>query len=206
VQPSQKEPAMGDVRCKNKGMLLEPFSWHCIESLVFACPIHENDQTLNLATFQYIDGFGCYHFCLKQNWIGIEYFPLNFFATFASVLRLQITVTFGSVLGLQVTVTFGSVLGLQVNSGLQPRTRWEQFVASTVLHRPEPTKESVEPTTLSTIAIEITHLTRFTLLLLLRILRYMWRDHVATWAQANDSGRNLDLNKIRFSHLHYILQ
>jgi len=32
------------------------------------------------------------------------------------------------------------------------------------------------------------------------------RNHVATWAQANDSGRNLDLNKIRFSHLHYILQ
>ena len=25
------------------------------------------------------------------------------------------------------------------------------------------------------------------------------------WAQANNSGRNLDLNKIRFSHLHYSL-
>ena len=43
-------------------------------------------------------------FLLKQNWIGIDYFLLNFFATFASVLRLQITVTFGSVFGLQVTV------------------------------------------------------------------------------------------------------
>ena len=42
-------------------------------------------------------------FLLKQNWIGIGYFLLNFFATLASVLRLQITVTFGSVLGLQVT-------------------------------------------------------------------------------------------------------
>ena len=34
----------------------------------------------------------------------------------------------------------------------------------------------------------------------------MWRNHVATWALANNSGRNLDLHKIRFSHLHYILQ
>jgi len=43
-------------------------------------------------------------FLLKQNWNGIDDFLLNFFATFASVLRPQITVTFGSVLGLQVTV------------------------------------------------------------------------------------------------------
>ena len=57
---------------------------------------------LKLATFQYIDGFGCYHFCLNR--IGFDYFLLNFFATFATVLRLQITVTFGSVLGLQVTL------------------------------------------------------------------------------------------------------
>jgi len=34
----------------------------------------------------------------------------------------------------------------------------------------------------------------------------MWRNHVATWAQANNSCRILDLNKIRFSHLHHILQ
>ena len=130
-------------------------------------------------------------FLLKQNWIGIDYVLLNFFATFASVLRLQIT------------ATFGSVLGLQVNSGLQPPTRWEPFVASTMLRRPEPTKERVEPTILSTTAIEITHLTRFTLLMLLRIVLYMWRNHLATWAQANNSGRNLYLNKIWFSHLHY---
>ena len=83
-------------------------------------------------------------FLLKQNWIGIDYFLLNFFATFASVLRLQIT------------VTFGSVLGFQVNTGLQPLTHWEPFVAGTMLRRPEPTKETGEPMILSIIAIEIT--------------------------------------------------
>jgi len=133
-------------------------------------------------------------FSLKQGWIGIDYFLSNVFAIFASVLWLQIT------------VSFGSVLGLQVNSVLQPPTRWESFVASTMLRRPEPTKERVEPTILSTIANEIAHWTSFALLLLLRILRYMWRNQVATWAHANNSGRNLDLNKNRFSHLHYILQ
>ena len=45
----------------------------------------------------------------KQIWIGIDYFLLNFFATFLSTLGLKIPVTFGSILGLQVTV------GLQVN-------------------------------------------------------------------------------------------
>jgi len=90
-------------------------------------------------------------FLLKQIWIGIEEFPLNFFATF------------GSVLGLHVTI------GLQVNSELQPLTRWEPFVVGTLLCRPKPTKERVEPTILSIIAIEITLLTSFTFLLLLRI-------------------------------------
>jgi len=75
-----------------------------------------------------------------------------------------------------------------------------------MLRRPKPTKQRVELTILSTIAVEITHLTRFTLLLLLRFLRYMWRNHIATWAQADNRGRNLDLNKIRFLHLHYIFQ
>jgi len=42
-------------------------------------------------------------FLLKQVWIGIDYFLLNFFATFASVLGLQFTITLGSVSGLQVT-------------------------------------------------------------------------------------------------------
>jgi len=103
-------------------------------------------------------------FLLEQIWIGIDYFLLNFFATF------------GSVLGLQVTA------GPQVNSVLQPPTRWEPFVAATMLRRPEPTKETVEPIILSMIAIAITHLTRLALLLLLRIQRYMWRNHCATWA------------------------
>jgi len=103
-------------------------------------------------------------FLLQQIWIGIDYFLLNFIATF------------GSLLGLQVTA------GPQVNSGLQPPTRWKPFVAGTLLRRPEPTKETVQQMILSIIAIAITHLTRFTLLLLLRIQRYMWRNHVATWA------------------------
>jgi len=74
-----------------------------------------------------------------------------------------------------------------------------------MLRSPEPTKERVEPTILSLTAIEITHLTRFTLLLLLRIQRYMCRNHVVTWAYAINSGRILDLNKIRFLCLHYLL-
>jgi len=84
-------------------------------------------------------------FLLKQNWIGIDYFLLKFFATFDAVL------------GLQITVTFGSVLGLQVNSGLQPPTRREPFVSGTVLRRPVPTKEKVQRTILSIIAIDISH-------------------------------------------------
>jgi len=71
---------------------------------------------------------------LKQIWIGIDYFLLNLFATFGSVLRLQITV------------------GLQVNTGLKPATCRETFLADTMLRRPDPTKERVEPTILSTIA------------------------------------------------------
>jgi len=51
-----------------------------------------------------------------------------------------------------------------------------------VLRHPEPNKEAVEEMTLSITVIAMTHLTWFTLLLLLRIQRYMWRNHVATWA------------------------
>jgi len=152
---------------------------------------------LNLATFQYIDGFGCYHFCLNR--IGLE---LVIFFWTSSQLSLQ----FCDCRLLLLSVQFWDcrLLRTAVYSGLQPPTRWEPFVASTMLSRPESTKEKVEPTILSTIAIEITRLTRFALPLLLRIL--LLRIHVATWAQANNSGRVLDLNKIRFSHLHYILQ
>jgi len=121
-------------------------------------------------------------FLLEHISIGIDYFFLNFIATF------------GSILGLQVTAR------PQVNSGLQPPTRLSQaqccvgaicrrhnavsepFVAGTMLCRHESTNETVEPMILSIIAIVITHLTRFTLLLLLRIQRYMWRNHVLTWA------------------------
>jgi len=92
---------------------------------------------------------------LEQISIGIDYFLLNFIATFGSVFGLQFTA------------------GPQVNSGLQTPTRWETFVAGTMLRRPEPTKETVEPMILSIIAIAITHWTRFTLPLLLRIQRYM---------------------------------
>jgi len=73
-------------------------------------------------------------------------------------------------------------------------TRWETSAAAVMLRRPEPTKERVELTTLSIIAIQIIRSTTFTLLLLLLIQRYMLRNHIATWAYANNSGRNLDLN------------
>jgi len=39
-------------------------------------------------------------FLLKQIWIGIDDFLLNFFATSVSVLGLEVTVTFVSVLWL----------------------------------------------------------------------------------------------------------
>jgi len=112
---------------------------------------------------------------LEQISIGIYHFLLNFFTTLGSVFGLQITITFGSVLGLKVTV------GLEVNTALQPQTRWQPLVAGTMLRRSEPTKERVEPTIFSIIVIEIRHFTRFVFLLLLRILCYMWRNHVATW-------------------------
>jgi len=47
---------------------------------------------------------------------------------------------------------------------------------ATMLRRPH-RRTVVEPPTLSIIAIEITHSTGFTFLLLLRIQRYMWRNH-----------------------------
>jgi len=43
-------------------------------------------------------------------------------------------------------------------------------------------------------------MTRFTFLLLLQIQRYMWRNHIPTWAYAKNSGRNLDLKMIQFSY------
>jgi len=75
-----------------------------------------------------------------------------------------------------------------------------------MLRRSELTKERVEPTILSITAIEITYLTRFALILLLRIQSYMWRNHVATCVWANNNGRNSDVITIRFTYLQYILQ
>jgi len=95
----------------------------------------------------------------EQILIGIDYCRLNFIATFGSVLELQVTA------------------GPQVNNGLQPPTCWEPFVIHTMRRRPEPTNETVEPMILSIIAIALTHFTRFTLQLLLRFQRYMWRNH-----------------------------
>ena len=46
-------------------------------------------------TFQHIDGLDIIIFLLKQIWIGIDYFLLKFFATFDSVLGLQVQVTAG---------------------------------------------------------------------------------------------------------------
>ena len=43
VQPSQKARAIGAIHCKNEGMLLQLLGWCCIESVVFACQIHEKD-------------------------------------------------------------------------------------------------------------------------------------------------------------------
>jgi len=69
VQPSQKEHKIGAVHYKNEGMFLQTLGWRCIESVVFACPIHENDQRCTctwISTLRHfnIDVFGCYHFCL----------------------------------------------------------------------------------------------------------------------------------------------
>jgi len=54
------------------------------------------------------------------------------------------------------------------------------LVAVTMLPRPEPNKQRVESTTLGKTATKFHHSTRFTLLLLKGIKRYMWRDRVAT--------------------------
>jgi len=39
VQPSHKERAIGAVRCKNEGMLLQPLRWRCVECVIH----HEQD-------------------------------------------------------------------------------------------------------------------------------------------------------------------
>jgi len=39
VQPSHKERAIGVVRCKEEGMLLQPLRWRCIDYVIH----HERD-------------------------------------------------------------------------------------------------------------------------------------------------------------------
>jgi len=39
MQTSQKERAIGVVRCKKQGMLLQPFRWRCVECVIH----HERD-------------------------------------------------------------------------------------------------------------------------------------------------------------------
>ena len=78
---SQTDRAMGAVHCKNEGMLLQPLIWRCIEcGFRMANRWKWTDMNmhldLNLATFEYIDRFGCYHFCL--NTFGLElWFPFE---------------------------------------------------------------------------------------------------------------------------------
>jgi len=39
VQPSRKESAIGMVRCKKEGMLLQPLQWRCVDCVIH----HERD-------------------------------------------------------------------------------------------------------------------------------------------------------------------
>ena len=50
VQPSQKERAIGAVRCKKEGMLLQPLRWRCVE-----CAIH-HERGVREAQHRYIRG------------------------------------------------------------------------------------------------------------------------------------------------------
>jgi len=117
VQPSQKDRAIGAVYWKNEGMLLQPLGWVALKVWF------SHAQYMKMTRDEHVLGFKPYDisiylmtwklsFLFTHIWFGSDDFLLNFFATFVSVLGLQITVTFGLVLGLQVTV------GLQVNTGL----------------------------------------------------------------------------------------
>jgi len=59
-------------------------------------------------------------------------------------------------LGSQKSSIRSTLLKKTFNSGLQPLTCWDPFVAATMMCRLELTKERVEPTILNIIAIEIT--------------------------------------------------
>ena len=81
VQPSQIECAIGAVHCKNEGMLLEPFSWRCIESVVFIYTAQYMKMTRHEHVFVFKSCDISIHwwiwmlsFLLKQSLIGIDYF------------------------------------------------------------------------------------------------------------------------------------
>jgi len=90
VQPSQKERAIGAVHCKKRGDVVGTFQlalhWKCGFHMLntWKWPDMHIYLFFSLATFQYIDGFGCYHFCLNR--IGLEL--IIFFWT-SSQLSLQ---------------------------------------------------------------------------------------------------------------------
>ena len=106
-----------------------------------------------------------------QDYIYLSLAPTNSFLGLQAMWRIYVAI-FNSPFH-KLKTTF--------NRGLESPTHWDPFVAATMLRRPEPTKEKVEPTILSVIAIEITHFTMLTFQLLLRILRYMWCHHGTTW-------------------------
>ena len=80
VQPSQKERAIGaDVVGTFQLALHLKCDFHMLSTRKW--PDMNMCLYLNLAKFQYIDGFGCYHFCLNR--IGWEL--IIFFWTFSKV-------------------------------------------------------------------------------------------------------------------------
>ena len=66
---------------------------------------------------------------------------------------------------------------IDLQRGFKPPTRWEPFVAVTMLHRPEPPEWRVEPTTLSVTAIEYPHSTWKTLIAVTNSTLYVANHH-----------------------------
>jgi len=68
---------MGEVHCKHEGMLLQLLGgvaltvWFSYGQYIkMTGDEHVGYLDLNLATFQHIEEFGCYHFCLST--FGLE--------------------------------------------------------------------------------------------------------------------------------------
>ena len=71
VQPSQKERAIGVVIAKREDAVATSqlaLHWKCGFRVLNAWKWPEMNMylDLNLATFHYVDGFGCYHLCLNS--------------------------------------------------------------------------------------------------------------------------------------------